>query len=163
MLYVAKKEGYLIMKIIIFVMIFMVVFLNYGLCSEVNASRTPEEENMNYGINITTDRGSYATGEPVKIIMKIFNYSEENIVFHFNTSQRYDFIIEDEKGEEIWRWSEDKMFVMVLGGETLGPAHPELIYSAEYAGKVEPGCYKITAVFTASDKPISGNLFIQVN
>ena len=93
---------------------------------------------------------------------KIFNYTEEEIIFHFNTSQRYDFIIEDEKGNEIWRWSEDKMFTMVLGEETLGTLNPEVIYVSEYKDRLSPGYYKITGIFVAQEKPMSGSIIIEV-
>ncbi|GAG01689.1 unnamed protein product, partial [marine sediment metagenome] len=42
--------------------------------------------------------------------LRVSNYTKEDITFHFNTSQRYDFIIEDEEKNEIWRWSKDMMF-----------------------------------------------------
>jgi hypothetical protein len=54
------------------------------------------------------------------------------------------------------------MFTMALGEETLGSANPEIIYKAEYKGKLSPGYYKITGVFVAQDRPMSGNIIIMV-
>jgi hypothetical protein len=54
------------------------------------------------------------------------------------------------------------MFVMVLGEEVLGLANPEIIYSAEYKGKLSSGYYKITGVFVAQDRPMSGSIIIEV-
>jgi len=79
-----------------------------------------------------------------------------------NTSQRYDFIIEDEEGNEVWRWSKDMMFAMVLGEETLGPTNTEITYTAEYSDKLSPGYYKITGIFLAKDRPMSSSIFIEV-
>lgn len=117
---------------------------------------------MNYGISIMTDKMSYTIDEPIVMTLKIFNYTEEDTVFHFNTSQRYDFIIEDEEGNEIWRWSQDRMFAMVLGEEILGPTNTEITYTAEYKDKLSPGYYKITGIFVAQDRPMSGNVVIIV-
>ena len=117
---------------------------------------------MNYGISMTTDKMSYSIGEPIVMTLKIFNYTEEDVVFHFNTSQRYDFIIEDVEGNEIWRWSQDMMFAMVLGEEILGPTNPEIIYTAEYTDKLSPGYYKVTGFFVAWDRPMSGSIIIEV-
>jgi len=86
-----------------------------------------------------TDKISYTIGEPITMTLKVFNYTEEEMIFHFNTSQRYDFIIEDEEGNEIWRWSEGRMFAQMLGEENLGPNNPEVTYTAEYKGKLSPG------------------------
>ena len=117
---------------------------------------------MNYGISIMTDKMSYSVGEPIMITLKVFNYTEEDIAFQFNTSQRYDFIIEDEEGNKIWHWSKDMMFAMVLSEETLGPTNPEIIYTVEYKGKLNSGYYKVTGILVAQDRPMSGNIIIMV-
>ena len=117
---------------------------------------------MNYGISMTTDKMSYSVGELIKMTLKVFNYTEEDIIFKFNSAQRYDFIIEDEEGDEIWRWSEGRMFAQMLGEEILGPRNPALIYTAEYKGKLSLGYYKIIGIFVARDRPMSGSIIIEV-
>jgi len=150
------------MRIIILAVIFAVVLSSLGLCLEAYGNTTSEERNMNYGISMTTDKVSYSFGEPVKMMLKVFNYTEENVVFHFNTSQRYNFIIEDEEGDKIWRWSQDKMFAMILGEEIIGPTNSEVIYSGEYTDKLSPGYYKVTGFFVARDRPMFGSIIIEV-
>ena len=138
------------------------MFSVLGFLLAVYGNTTSEERNMNYGIYMSTDKMSYSVGEPIIITLKIFNYTQENITFYFNTSQRYDFIIEDEEGNEIWRWSQDMMFAMVLGEETLEPNNPEVTYTSEYKDKLSPGYYKITGIFVVTDRPMSGNVIIIV-
>jgi hypothetical protein len=150
------------MKMITLFIIAIIVFSGLGLWLIVYGNTSSEETNMNYGISMSTGKMSYSVGEPIIIILKIFNYTEEEITFHFNTGQRYDFIIEDEEGNEIWCWSKDRMFAMVLGEEILGPTNPEVIYTAEYKGKLSTGYYKITGIFVAQNRPMSGNVIIIV-
>ncbi len=150
------------MKIITLLIIVVVVFSALGLWLVAYGNATSEERNMNYGISMLTDKMNYSVGEPIKMTLKVFNYTQEDILFYFNTSRRYDFIIEDEEGNEIWRWSQDMMFAMVLGEETLGLDSPEIIYTAEYKGELSPGYYKVTGIFVAQDKPMSGNIIIIV-
>ena len=150
------------MKIIILVIIVVVVFSLLGLWLIASGNATSEERNMNYGISVMTNKMIYSVGEPITMTLKIFNYTEEDIFFHFNTSQRYDFIIEDEKGNEIWRWSKERMFTMVLGEETLGPTNTKIIYTAEYRDKLSPGYYKIKGILVAKDRQMSGNIIIMV-
>jgi len=150
------------MKMIILIIIVVVLFSSFGLWLGASGNKTSEERNMNYGISISTDKMNYDVGEPIKMALKVFNYTQEDIVFYFNTSQRYDFIIEDEEGSKIWRWSQDKMFAKVLGEETLGPLNPEVTYTAEYKGKLSPGYYKVTGIFVANNRPMSGNIIIKV-
>jgi len=150
------------MKIIILVIIAVLVFLSLGLWLTAYGNITSDERNMNCGISMMTDKMSYSVDVPIIMTLKIFNYTEEEITFHFNTGQRYDFIIEDEEGSKIWRWSEDKMFTMVLGEEILVPTNPEVIYTAEYKGKLSSGYYKVTGILVAKDRTMSGNVVIIV-
>ena len=150
------------MKIIILVIIVAMIFLSLGLWLTASGNATSEERNMNYGISMSTDKMSYAVGEPIKLTVKIFNCNEEDVIFHFNTSQRYDFIIEDEEGNEVWRWSEGRMFAQMLGEEILGPTNIEIIYSVKYKDKLNPGYYKVTGFFVAQEKPMSGSIIIEV-
>jgi len=150
------------MKLITLLIIVVVVFSVLGLWLIASGNTTSEERNMNYGISMMTDKMNYSVGEPIIITLKIFNYTEEEIIFHFNTAQRYDFIIEDEGKNEIWRWSQDMMFAMVLGEETLGPTNTEITYTAEYKDKLSPGYYKVTGILVAKDRPMSGNIIIIV-
>jgi hypothetical protein len=150
------------MKIITLPIIVVVVFLALGLWLIAFGNTTLEEINKSYGISMMTEKMSYSVGEPIKMTLKIFNYTEEDIIFCFNIAQRYDFIIEDEERNEIWRWSKDRMFAMILGEETLGPLNPEVIYTAEYKDRLNPGCYKVTGIFVAQEKPMSGSIIIEV-
>ena len=150
------------MRIVILLVVIAVVFSSLGLWLIAYGNTSLEETNMKYGISMMTYKMSYFFGEPIIMTLKAFNYTKEDIAFHFNTSQRYDFIIEDEEGNEIWRWSKERMFAMVLGEETLGSANLEIIYTAEYKGKLIPGYYKITGIFIAQDRPMSGNIIIIV-
>jgi len=150
------------MRIVILLVVVAVVFSSFGLWLGVYGNSAPEERNMNYGISMMTDKMSYSVGEPIKMTLKIFNYNEENVVFHFNTSQRYDFMIENEEGNEIWRWSDGRMFAQMLGEEILGPNNPEIICKAEYKGKLSPGYYKVTGVLVVKDRPMSGSVIIEV-
>jgi len=158
----SQRKGVSLMKMIILIIIVVAVFSALGLWLTAYGNTTSEERNMNYGISMMTDKMSYSVGEPVIMTLKIFNYTEEDVVFHFNTSQRYDFIIEDEEGNEVWRWSKDRMFAMMLGEETLGLTNTEVIYTAKYREKLSPGYYKITEVLVAKDRPMSGNVIIEV-
>ena len=161
-LHSSERRKWFIMKIIILVIIVVVVLLSFGLWLGVNGNSALGERNMNYGISMTTDKIRYSVGEPIIMTLKIFNYTEEDIVFQFNSAQRYDFIIEDEEGNEVWRWSKDRMFAMMLGEEILGPRNPEVIYTAEYKDRLNPGCYKVTGIFVAQEKPMSGSIIIEV-
>jgi len=149
-------------SVVILVVAITLVFSCLGLWFGIHGNSASEGRNMNYGISMSTDKMSYSVGEPIKMTLKVFNYTEEDIVFHFNTAQRYDFIIEDEEGSKIWRWSEGRMFAQMLGEEILEPTNPEIIYTTEYKGKLSPGYYKVTGILVPQDRLMSGSIIIEV-
>lgn len=150
------------MRVVISVVVIAVVFAGLGLWLGVHGNSTLGEKNMNYGISMMTDGLTYAVGEPITMTLKVFNNTEEEVTFHFNTSQRYDFVITDEEENEIWRWSGDRMFAMVLGEETLGPDNPEVTYTTQYKSELSPSYYKITGILVATDRPMTGSVTIIV-
>ena len=150
------------MKIIILIIVVVVIFSGLGLLLGVYGNSASGERNINYGISLMIDKMNYNVDETIIMTLKIFNYTEEDIVFYFHNSQRYDFIIEDEEGNEVWRWSDGRMFAMVLGEEILGSNNPKIIYATEYQGQLSPGYYKITGFFVARDRPMSGSIIIEV-
>ena len=145
------------MKKIIFILIIILL-----LPININCQEEKMDQKTQYGILLSTDNVVYQSGEIITIKLKVFNYSAETIDFHFNSSQRYDFIIENDEGNEIWRWSNGRMFALVLGEEILGLSNPEVIYTIEYKGKLSLGYYKITGIFVAQEKPMSGSIVVEV-
>ena len=101
------------------------------VCGRKHSIRDEDMELSSFGVSVVTDKPSYAKGEPIAMTFKVFNQTEERITFHFSDAQRYDFIIEDRKGNKVWRWSDGRMFAQVLGEETLGPGREELSYTGK--------------------------------
>jgi hypothetical protein len=129
---------------------------------DVSETEGKDVRDSRFGVWLTTDWAVYTPEQPVNIEFRVFNRTGEEITLYFRNAQRYDFTIEDEEGNEIWRWSKDMMFAMVLGEETLGLSSQEIIYTTEYQGKLSPGYYKITGVFIAQDRPMSGSIVVEV-
>ncbi|MCH8837736.1 MAG: hypothetical protein IIA60_08030 [Candidatus Marinimicrobia bacterium] len=68
----------------------------------------------------------------------------------------------DAEGQEVWRWSNERIFAQVLGQETLGPGREDMVYTEAYAGPLEPGGYKVTGILIASDRTISASITITI-
>ncbi len=64
-------------------------------------------------VEVRTDKSNYRIGNDVRLSITIANISSNPIKLSFTSSQHYEFIISKDS-EEVWRWSGDKMFLMVL-------------------------------------------------
>jgi len=70
---------------------------------------------------VRTDKQAYEPGEPVRLELRLENPFPEAAELFFPSGQRYDFVVRNEQGQEVWRWSADKAFTMVIGTEQLKP------------------------------------------
>lgn len=68
-------------------------------------------------ITTTTDKSVYKVGEPVNMQLLV-EQLKGRTTYTFMSSQRYDFEIYL-SGKLIWRWSDGKVFLQVIGYETL--------------------------------------------
>jgi hypothetical protein len=68
---------------------------------------------------VTTDKGTYAAGDVVRLTYQFTNTSEESLELTFTSGQRYDFTI---RGAAVFfRWSKGRLFTDVMGYESIGP------------------------------------------
>jgi len=104
------------------------------------------EERVRVGIQ--TDKAEYAIGEQVRVSLDVLNLGPNPVKLNFNSAQRYEFIVlKDDK--EVWRWSNNKMFAMVLGSLVLKPNEKRSYTEAlETAGMV-PGNYDLVGIITS--------------
>ena len=101
-------------------------------------------------LTTTTDKSKYIVGETVNMELAVEQiYGEETYIF--KSSQRFDFEIYYED-ELIWRWSDDKFFLAVMGYEYLCKEDPMRIYDASWdSSEVKPGIYSLKGIWTCVD------------
>ena len=117
---------------------------------------------LTIGVSLTTDKAFYAAGESIVMELIVFNRTSESLTFDFRDAQHYDFIVEDAEGNSVWRWAEGRMFIQVLGEETLGPGREEVVYTETYAGPLQPGGYKVIGALVSANRPLSTSLTITI-
>ncbi len=79
---------------------------------------SPGEDRL-LDLSLRTDKGSYRAGEPVALTLTVANNGGYALTLSFTSGQRYDFLVRNESGSEVWRWSADKVFAEALGEEKL--------------------------------------------
>jgi len=96
----------------------------------------------------------------------VFNFGDQPVTFTFPSSQRFDFVIRDKEGKEMYRWSDGQAFLMVTGSETL---HNDMLkYKVRIPldlGDLKPypdGLYTLEGILTSYDRPMKGAVTFQV-
>lgn len=109
---------------------------------------------------LSTNKRRYAPGETIAADLSASSASGA-VTLLFTSGQRYDFVLTDGAGTEVWRWSAGRGFVQMLGEETLAPGRP-LLFRERFAAPLAPGQYRLVGLVTATVGPPPAVLLIAV-
>lgn len=98
-------------------------------------------------------------GDGLRFVLTVRNDGDDPVELSFRTGQRADFAVESD-GEQIWRYSEGRMFTQVLGSETIAPGDHRT-YEATWSDP-EPGEYTVTGEVTASSHDVEASIEVVV-
>lgn len=112
-------------------------------------------------VTLTTDRTEYATGDSIVIVLQVTNTTDSAVVFEFTSGQRFDFVVLDDRGDPVWRWSADRVFIQMLGAERLEPSE-SLAYEESFRGSLPTGSYTVVGMLVATNEPLEASTTIAV-
>lgn len=113
-------------------------------------------------VTLRVNQYEFESGEPITLSLTVTNQTQQPIRLQFRDSQRYDFVIENETGKIVWRWSEGHLFAQMLGEESVGPERPELQYTETCSDNLQPGRYKITGSIADQETFASASVWVVV-
>lgn len=128
----------------------------YSVCLNINKITYTLTENRMPPIPL---EGPPQHPDTLKIRLKIENETNEAVSFKHSSSQKYDFIIRDDSGTEVYRWSNDKRFAAVITSISLDLGK-SLIYEEAIElrdndnNPLKPGNYTIEGVHTTMDNDL---------
>ncbi len=71
--------------------------------------------------NFTGDQAVREAGEEIEMILTLANCGDNLAVLEYPSTQRVDFIVEDENGVEVWRSSDGKAYEETEGTQVIEP------------------------------------------
>lgn len=124
------------------------------------------EDEKTLSLSLTTSKSIYTTGEPVKVTLTVTNITRHPVTLSFVSSKQYDFIIK-QGDNEIWRWSDGKMFAMALTSLTFGPQESRNFQvtwdQTDHAGhKIPSGFYEAVGMFEVMNNPPSKSIPFEI-
>ena len=90
-----------------------------GACPVVRGERV---DGLIAELTLDGGRTTFSQGEPVSMTLSISNCGDEEVIRFYSSGQRYDFVVSDTEGQDVWRWSHDKAFIQVIGSQVLVPS-----------------------------------------
>lgn len=104
-------------------------------------------------IEVYTDKKVYEINETITIYINVTNPTDSPTILQFRSSHQFDYEVRDRCNNLIYRWSDDKFFLMVLTSITI-PAGESYVMSficAPQDWSLEPGTYIIAGVVVGCD------------
>lgn len=111
---------------------------------ERNAGSTVWEDSVAASMEVDVMEDS------VRFVLHLTNTSESPLELTFPTSQRYDFVVTDPEGGEVWRWSDGMSFLQAISTATLDPGETWDMEAIWEPGEVT-GELVATGVLTSRD------------
>jgi hypothetical protein len=92
-------------------------------------------------------------GDEVRLRFTVVNGSDEAVELTFRDSGRADFAVHDAADEEVWRWSDGRMFMQVVQYSDLQPGQ-EATFTESWPAPT-PGNYTAEATLRAAEHDVT--------
>lgn len=101
-----------------------------------------------------------AKGRDVEFAMRVRNGGDKRVELTFPTAQTHDFIVRDESGREVWRWSDGRMFTSTLQSKVVD-GRDTMSFEGTWSAP-RPGRYTVHATLASGNHPLVTNASFQV-
>ncbi|MDF0726989.1 BsuPI-related putative proteinase inhibitor [Cytobacillus sp. S13-E01] len=120
---------------------------------EQGEGKMEQEQNALEFLNTSVD--IQTTTQSATLLIALKNTGEKDITLTFTSGQMFEIVINDESGNEMYRYSIDKMFTMAIKDLILKPGEKKVWqekwdYKTQTGESVEPGNYKAIVSVVAS-------------
>lgn len=89
----------------------------------------------------------------VTLALHVTNNTDKRIELNFPSGQTHDFVVTNESGREVWRWSAEQMFTQALQNRNLG-ARETMSYSERWDPAGQRGTFTAVATLTSTNHPV---------
>ena len=127
--------------------------------SETTSSVPPsmvrqENSPLATSLNVTVDDG-------VRLAFNVMNASAKTIELRFPSGQTHEFIVLDESGREVWRWSAGHMFTQALQTKMLD-AGETMAYDDRWRPEGLRGSFTAVATLNSSSHPVETRVLFTI-
>jgi hypothetical protein len=120
-----------------------------GGCGGDDGGQGGEPAGEGLAFSVAFEPDPPVAGEPVTWSLTVRNDGGETVILTFPSGKRGDVVLEGERDEEVYRWSEGRFFTEAVTKEQLRPDQEAVYRLEEPSLSVEPGDYDLVATLAA--------------
>lgn len=125
------------------------------------AAETPPETAVVEAQRLVTSLEVEVRPAAVRFILHVTNPTRNAVRLEFSSGQRYDFVVREASGQELWRWSADQVFTQAMGTETVA-AGGTLRYEAEWRPGNRSGTFTAVGRVTAQNAQLEQHATVEL-
>lgn len=137
------------------------VVLSLGLLPGECALQSAEGVTQELVVAVKVEPARLSPGASAQAVLTVTNSGDRVARLVFPTSQRYDFLLLDLRGSEVWRWSFDKMFLQVITSDSLAPG-ATVLYQESFRVPPVAGRYQLVGSLLLMNGAISDTVAVNV-
>jgi hypothetical protein len=112
-------------------------------------------------IELSTDRTTYASADTALATLTVINRGDTAVTLDFASGQRYEFELRGTDDTLVWRWSDGRGFIQMLGQETIAPRE-RLAYEERIPLPRVPGEYRLIGMLASASSPGPASVELRV-
>jgi hypothetical protein len=97
--------------------------------------------------------GKDVNDESVSFALHVGNNTQKMIELRFPNGQTHEFVVLDESGKEVWRWSRGRMFTQAIRNKLL-KGREETVFEERWSTKGLRGTYTAIATLRSENHPV---------
>ncbi len=98
-------------------------------------------------------RGKNVNDESVSFALHVGNTTSKIVELRFPNGQTHEFVVLDESGREVWRWSRGRMFTQAIRNKLL-KGREETVFEERWSTKGLRGTYTAVATLRSVNHPV---------
>jgi hypothetical protein len=89
----------------------------------------------------------------VQFKLDVKNNTKRMVELRFPNGMTHDFIVYDETGKEVWRWSNGRMFTQAIQNK-LVKSNDSAVFADEWSGRNAHGKFTAVAILPSENHPV---------
>ncbi|MFH1736608.1 MAG: BsuPI-related putative proteinase inhibitor [Actinomycetota bacterium] len=141
---------------------FAILFMSIGCRATVETGIPKETRTTNSSyhksvfindmrLEIATIKKEFPNSEIVPIRLSVTNTGSAGQTLSFASGQKYDFLVAEKSGAEVWRWSAGQMFTQEIRIMQIKPGETYNYFGRVPAGYLKAGEYTVSGWLTADE------------
>jgi plastocyanin len=121
--------------------------------SALASSRITRNSKAKAEVKLVTQFDVQTHGRNTEFALTIKNVGNKHAELDFANGQRYDFVVTDSAGHEVWQWSTGHLFTQTVQNKQLGSGESMRVSETWKKGAIAPGKYTVVATLKSSNYP----------